>query len=72
MRRRTACRLALLHLLAYALRGAFRTPQSIALFPAEVLNELYAATGQIGFRATQRVDGRLVQSEGLKCLAMKA
>lgn len=35
-------------------------------------NELYAATGQIGFRATQRVDGRLVQSEGLKCLAMKA
>ena len=36
------------------------------------LNELYAATGQIGFRATQRVDGRLVQSEGLKCLAMKA
>ena len=36
------------------------------------LNELYAATGQIGFRATQRVDGRLVQGEGLKCLAMKA
>ena len=36
------------------------------------LNELYAATGQIGFRATQRVDGRLVQSEGLKSLAMKA
>ena len=36
------------------------------------LNELYAATGQIGFRATQRVDGRLVQSEGLKCLVMKA
>lgn len=36
------------------------------------LNELYAAMGQIGFRATQRVDGRLVQSEGLKCLAMKA
>lgn len=36
------------------------------------LNELYAATGQIGFRATQRVDGRLVQGEGMKCLAMKA
>ena len=36
------------------------------------LNELYAATGQVGFRVTQRVDGRLVQSEGLKCLAMKS
>ena len=31
------------------------------------LNELYAATGQVGFRVTQRVDGRLVQNEGLKC-----
>nr|DAR21915.1 MAG TPA: major capsid protein [Caudoviricetes sp.] len=31
------------------------------------LNELYAATGQIGFRVTQR----LVQQEGMKCLAMK-
>ena len=36
------------------------------------LNELYAATGQVGFRVTQRVDGRLVQTEGLKCLAMKS
>lgn len=36
------------------------------------LNELYAATGQVGFRVTQRVDGRLVQNEGLKCLAMKS
>ena len=35
------------------------------------LNELYAATGQVGFRATQRVDGRLVQTEGLKCLQIK-
>ena len=35
------------------------------------LNELYAATGQIGFRVTQRLDGRLVQQEGMKCLAMK-
>ena len=35
------------------------------------LNELYAATGQVGFRVTQRVDGRLVQTEGIKCLAMK-
>ena len=36
------------------------------------LNELYAATGQVGFRVTQRVDGRLVQTEGLKCLQMKS
>lgn len=36
------------------------------------LNELYAATGQIGFRVTQRLDARLVQQEGMKCLAMKA
>ncbi len=36
------------------------------------LNELYAATGQVGFRATQRVDGRLILGEAMKCLAMKA
>ena len=36
------------------------------------LNELYAATGQVGFRATQRVDGRLVLGEALKCLQMKS
>jgi len=36
------------------------------------LNELYAATGQVGFRATQRVDARLVQTEGIKCLQVKA
>ena len=36
------------------------------------LDELYAAQDQVGFKITQRVDGRLVQSEGLKCLAMKA
>ena len=36
------------------------------------LNELYASTGQIGFRATQRVDGRLVESEKIKCLQVKA
>ena len=35
------------------------------------LNELYAATGQVGFRATQRVDGRLVLAEAMKCLAVK-
>jgi putative ABC transport system permease protein len=32
---------------AYALRGAFRTPRSVALFPAEVLNDLYAALGNV-------------------------
>ena len=36
------------------------------------LNELYAATGQVGFRATQRVVGRLVLAEAMKCLAVKA
>ena len=35
------------------------------------LNELYATTGQVGFRVTQRLDGRLVQQEGMKCLNMK-
>ncbi|MDR0578564.1 MAG: FtsX-like permease family protein [Candidatus Accumulibacter sp.] len=32
---------------AYTLRGAFRTPRSVALFPAEVLNELYTALGNV-------------------------
>jgi HK97 family phage major capsid protein len=36
------------------------------------LNELYAATGQVGFRATQRVDGKLTLSEAIKILQMKA
>lgn len=36
------------------------------------LNELFAVTGQIGFRATQRVDGRLILAEAMKCLAVKA
>ena len=36
------------------------------------LNELFAVTGQVGFRATQRVDGRLVLAEAMKCLAMKS
>ena len=35
------------------------------------LNELYAATGQVALRATQRVDGRLVLAEAMKCLAVK-
>ena len=36
------------------------------------LNELYAATGQVGFKATQRVDGKLILSEAIKVLQMKA
>ncbi len=36
------------------------------------LNELFAATGQVGFRATQRVDGRLVLAEAVKTLKIKA
>ena len=36
------------------------------------LNELFAATGQVGFLASQRVDGKLVLSEAVKVLAQKA
>lgn len=36
------------------------------------LNELYAKTDQVGFKVTQRVDGRLVLPEAVKCLKMKA
>ena len=36
------------------------------------LNELYAATGQVGFKATQRVDGKLILHEAIKVLQMKA
>lgn len=36
------------------------------------LNELYAATGQIGFLATQRVDGKLTLPEAIKVLQVKA
>ena len=36
------------------------------------LNELYAATGQVGFIATQRVDGKLVLPESIKILQQKA
>lgn len=35
------------------------------------LNELYAATGQVGFMATQRVDGKLILPEAIKVLAQK-
>ncbi|WHE06196.1 phage major capsid protein [Thermoanaerobacterium thermosaccharolyticum] len=36
------------------------------------LNELYAATGQVGFMATQRVDGKLVLAEAVKILQQKS
>lgn len=35
------------------------------------LNELYAPTGQVGFRATQRVDGKLILAEAIKVLKQK-
>ena len=34
------------------------------------LNELYATTGQVGFIATQRVDGKLILPESVKVLQM--
>ena len=36
------------------------------------LDELYAAQDQVGFKITQRVDGRLLLRESVKCLQMKA
>ena len=36
------------------------------------LNELYAANGQVGFKATQRVDGKLVLAEAVKVIKMKS
>lgn len=36
------------------------------------LNELYAATGQVGFLSSERVDGKLILPEAVKVLAMKA
>ncbi|HBL84700.1 MAG: capsid protein [Clostridiales bacterium GWF2_38_85] len=35
------------------------------------LNELFAATGQVGFLATQRLDGKLILPEAIKVLSMK-
>jgi len=35
------------------------------------LNELFAATGQVGFMATQRVDGKLILPEAIKVLQQK-
>ena len=36
------------------------------------LGELFAPTGQVGFLATQRVDGKLILPEAVKVLQMKA
>ncbi len=36
------------------------------------LNELFAASGQVGFLASQRVDGKLILAEAVKVLAQKA
>lgn len=36
------------------------------------LNELYAATGQVGFLGSQRVDGRLILGESIQVLTQKA
>ncbi len=36
------------------------------------LNELYATNGQIGYVATERVDGKVILAEGIKLLKMKA
>jgi HK97 family phage major capsid protein len=36
------------------------------------LNELFAATDQVGFKATQRVDGKLILPEAVKVLQMGA
>ena len=36
------------------------------------LNELYATTGQVGFLASQRVDGRLILPEAIKTMTLKA
>ena len=35
------------------------------------LDELYAATGQVGFLGSERVDGKLVLPEAVKVMAMK-
>jgi HK97 family phage major capsid protein len=36
------------------------------------LDELFAATGQVGFRGSQRVDGKLILAEAIKVLQQKA
>lgn len=37
----------------------------------ERLNELFAVTDQVGFKMTERLDGRLILPEAVKCLKMK-
>ena len=36
------------------------------------LNELYITNGQVGFVATERVDGKVILPEGIQLLKMKA
>ena len=36
------------------------------------LNELYSTNGQVGFVATERVDGKIILPEGIQLLKMKA
>lgn len=35
------------------------------------LNELFSMTGQVGFLASQRVDGKLILPEAIKTLTVK-
>ena len=37
----------------------------------ERLNELFAVTDQVGFKLTERLDGRLILPEAVKCMKMK-
>jgi HK97 family phage major capsid protein len=36
----------------------------------ERLNEVFSTTDQVGFKATQRVDGKLILAEAVKVLVM--
>jgi HK97 family phage major capsid protein len=36
------------------------------------LDELYAATGQVGFLGRERVDGKVILPEAIKVLEMKS
>ena len=38
----------------------------------QVLNELYAKNGQVGFKGNERTDGKLVLPEAVQVLQMKA
>lgn len=53
---------------AYGLRGAYRTPQSTAFFPAEVLVELYALLGS----ATAIMSGLTLAAQALVVAAILA